>query len=160
MNPNRHTVQSRHPRPVRSHAPASEPNNASARMVVHLAKSVGVTMLIGLFLLFACSAIAYLCPDPNSPIQALGLIASALTALFGGMAAVKIHKHAALLCGLLNGLATMAWMLLLSLFFATYASAYSASISCLLHLSFLGLSVLGACLGLPKSSGKRKKKKH
>ncbi len=141
----------------RSNTTAQE--TASSHLATHLATSFGITILIGMLLLLVCTAIAYFCPDPNATVQVFGLIASALTALFGGFTSIKLHKHSALFCGLLNGLLVSAFMLLLSLFFAKYASGYSAGISCLLHMIFLVFSVLGAYLGLPKSSSKKKKKR-
>ena len=124
----------------------------------HLLKSLGITLLTALVLLLLASLAAYFSPDPAKMVQPLALLSSLLTALVGGFAAVRIHGHSALLCGLCNGMLFLALMLPTSLFFTPFASGYSALISCLLHVAFLLLSMLGGYLGLKK--GKPKKKKY
>lgn len=112
-----------------------------------LCKSVPITLLAGLLMLIASALIAYFCKDPNGLIQPLGLASSAIAAFIGGFAALRLHKHHALLCGLLNGSATMAILMLFSLFFTKDAVGYSAWSSALLHTAFLLFSVIGAYVG-------------
>ena len=101
--------------------------------------------------------IAYFSADPDSLTLPLGLAASALTALIGGFSAVRIHGHAALLCGLLNGAAMTALMMLVSLFFTSLSVGHSALISALLHTAFILLSVAGAYIGISQKSKKPKR---
>lgn len=116
----------------------------------HIGKSVLVTAVVGLLFTLLGSLIAYFTPDPNRFTMALGLAASAFTALVGGFTALRIHGHSALLCGLLNGSVFIALMMLISLFFTEHSSSYSGTVSFLLHAAFLLLSVAGAYLGLSK----------
>ena len=91
-------------------------------------------------------------------IPFFALLGAGLTALIGGFSTARLHKHAALLCGLGNGGLLLALMLLLSLGFSKNGSGYSTAISLLLHTGIPILSILGAYLGLPKSTPKRRKK--
>ena len=125
----------------------------------HMGKSLLITIGTSIALLLIFSLIAYFYADPDQLIQPLGLIGAGLAALIGGLAAVRIHGHSALICGLLNGCAFTVILLLFSLFFRSYASGYSAGIACLLHTAILLFSVAGAFLGLrrsPKSKHKRR----
>ena len=138
----------------------SKKEDASAALLLDLIKSMAVTLLIGLLSLLICSLLAYFTEDPNAFIQPLGILSAAITAFGGGFAAMRFHRQSALLCGLLNGCALMAVMLLLSLAFASQASHYSMPISLLLHLSLPILSVFGAFLGVPRAKKPKKRKKH
>jgi putative membrane protein (TIGR04086 family) len=133
-----------------------EDDSSASTFFRHVAKSLAVSLLAGAGLVFAFSLLVYFLPDPNTAIKPLALTAAALTALIGGFAAVRIHGHAALLCGLCNGMLLMGGMILASLFLGAHASGYTALQSCLLHVAFLLLSVLGSYLGLKKPSLKRK----
>ena len=138
------------------HKPVKQPEADSPSLWLrHLAKSLLITIVSALILLTAGSLIAYFTADPSALVQPIALVCSALTALIGGFAAVRIHKHSALFCGLLNGSATTALMLLASLFFRSHASGYSAGVSALLHTTFILFSVAGAFLGLPRKSPRR-----
>ena len=77
-------------------------------------------------------------------------VAVALTAFLGGVVAKKRTGGAPALCGLINGMLLMGVMILLSFFFLSESSSYSALISTLLHAAVLILSVLGALAGSPK----------
>ena len=138
--------------------PHREEDSLRARLQ-STAKSAGITLGIGALLLLAATLALYFSPDPNPLIRPLGLLAAALTALLGGMIAIRIHKTAPLPCGLLNGSAVMAIMMVLSLFLGNYASALSATLAALLHVAFLLLSVLGACIGRkrPKAPTRRRR---
>ena len=135
--------------PHASNAPAK-----SASLAQNVLKSIGISLLTALASLLVLSTAAYFTPNPTSILSPLGLLASALTAFVGGFCAVKLHKKNALLCGLSNGCAMMAVMLIASLFFRDAASAYSPLVSCLFHLAFLILSVLGAFAALPRAGAK------
>lgn len=125
----------------------------------HMGKSLWITLLAGALILLLFSLVAYFYKDPDQIIRPLALVASALTALVGGFAAVRIHGHAALVCGLFNGCLTMAVMIFASLFFKPYASGYSAGIALLFHTLFLFLSIAGAYAGLKRGERPRKKRR-
>jgi putative membrane protein (TIGR04086 family) len=115
--------------------------------------SIGTAIL----LCVAAALAAYYSPDPTRIILPLGLSASALTALLGGMIAIRTHGHGALLAGLSNGALLMALMILGSLFCKPLATGYATWLSLLLHAIFLCLSVVGATLGRRRTP-KRKKR--
>ena len=141
---------------ARRPAQRSQPEEDSpALWVKHLTKSLLITLAASLLLMLGGALIAYFTPDPNALVRPLSLSCAALAALIGGFAAVRIHKHSALLCGILNGSLATALMMLLSLFFTSYSSGYSAGISALLHAAFILFSVAGAFLGLPKGIKRR-----
>ena len=127
-------------------------------LVKHIGLSVLLTSLVSVLLVTVFSLLAYFGTDSDKWTMPLGLVASALTALFGGMIASRIHGHSALICGLLNGSLMMALMMLLSLLMIKSAYGYSAGISCLIHTAFLLFSVAGAYLGAPKADKTRKRK--
>ena len=126
----------------------------------HVLKSVSITLGIGIGLIFILSLLAYFMQDPNRFVRPLGLLGAAITAFAGGIASGRLHKHSALLCGLLNGSVTMGILMLVSLFFVQHASNDPLWLSALLHVVFLLLSVLGAFVGLPRMNVKKKKKTH
>ncbi len=135
----------------------SAAEDSPAFLVKHIVKSAGITVLAALGLLLVLSLGLYFSPNPNPLIAPMGIAAAGISALIGGMAAVKLHGHSALLCGLLNGSAVSAIMLLASLFFRSHASGYSPLIAALLHIAFFACSVAGAYLG--GRTGKKKKAK-
>ena len=138
------------------HPNQSNGTRTSGSPITDLLKSVLCTLGTGTALLLIASLIAYFTPDPARLIPALSLVASGLTALLGGIAAARIHKRGALICGLGNGALLMGVMILLSLFFTGEASGYGAWTSTALHVGWMLLSVLGAFLGTPskKRSGR------
>ena len=153
QNSSRRTANAR---PVHRRTVKNQPEEESfALWVRHFSKSLSITALSALLLTLGSALIAYFTPDPAALARPLGLACAALTAGIGGFVTVRIHRHAALFCGLLNGSLATALMMLLSLFFTSHASGYSAGISALVHTSFILFSVAGAFLGLPKA-GKRK----
>ncbi len=126
----------------------------------HLLKSVPATLGIGATLLLLLSAIAYFQADPGKWILPFGLLAAAGTALIGGILIARLHKSGALICGLLNGSIVLAFLMLLSLFFARHATGHAWWLALLLHLGFLILSVIGAFCGLPRAHTPKKKRLH
>lgn len=121
--------------------------------------SAAVTIAVGMGLLLIGALAAYFFPNPSSVILPIGIAASGLTALIGGMISSRILKKGALLCGLSNGCVLLSLMLLLSLCMIQYSTHYSALTSFLLHLGFILLSVLGAFLGIGRAK-KHGPKKH
>lgn len=147
-------------RPLNYAAKKAQPEEDSPALLArHMGKSLLITVGVGILLTVICSLIAYFCADPDSMIRPLSFCAAALTALAGGFIAVRIHKHAALICGLLNGSLCTALMILASLFFRAYSSGYAAWLSCLLHIGFMLLSVAGAYIGLQHGTKSTKKMK-
>ncbi len=125
-------------------------DDSPALFLRHMGKSLLISLGIGLFWILAAALAAYFYSDPDSLILPLALLSAALTALCGGFAAVRIHGHSALLCGLCNGSLLTAAMILASLFFRSYAAGYSPLVSFLIHTAFIALSVVGAFAGLKK----------
>lgn len=109
-----------------------------------------ITLAIGGGLILVMSLGAYFHPDPDSIIHPLAYVAAALTAFFGGFTAGKLRGNAPAICGLVNGILLTATMLLLSFFFLSESSGYSALVSTLLHTAIPVLSVLGAIAGVRK----------
>ncbi len=134
-------------RPSKKSAPEAD---SPASFVRHVGKSLLLTAALALALALIASLAAYFSPDPDSLTGPLGIVCAALTAFFGGVIAIRIHGHSALLCGLCNGSALMLFMILASLFFRTYASSYATWLSCLLHVGYLLLSVAGSFVGMKK----------
>ena len=124
-------------------SPAQFPQKALKAFLI----SVGIGA--GLVLLFSLGA--YFLPDPDPMIHPLAYTAAGLTALIGGIVAGKIHGSAPAVCGFVNGLLLMALMLLLSLFFRSLASGYSAWVSALLHAAVPLLSFAGALIGVRRA---------
>ena len=121
----------------------------------HLFKSFAISCGFGLGLVLTVSLIAYFTSDPNPFTRPLGILTSAITALIGGFAMTRQHRHSALLCGMLMGCLNMAGMLLCSLFFRANAAGYASWISVLLHVGFLLCSIAGAYLGARPQKRKR-----
>lgn len=140
-----------------SRRPAPEESSPRA-WILHLGKSLLITLSAGLGILLVFSLIAYFYTDPNPLILPLALSGAGLTALISGVITVKIHGHAALICGLLSGSLLLCIMMLLSLFFTKEGLGYSTGVSCLLHTGVPILSVIGAYLGLPKKALKKHRK--
>lgn len=125
----------------------------------HALQSLGVSLLLALLLLLACSLAAYFTADPNSLIRPLALLASALTAILGGFFAAKRHPQAPILSGVCNGLLLLTLMLLASLFFSPSASGDSLLVCLLLHTAFLLCSLLGALIASRAKPTKKKKRR-
>lgn len=124
--------------------------DSPASFARHIGKSLLLTVALAAALALVSALAAYFSPDPDSLTRPLGIAIAALTAFFGGVIAIRIHGHSALLCGLCNGSALMLLMILASLFLRTYSSAYSTLISTLLHVGFLLLSVAGSFVGMKR----------
>ncbi len=125
----------------------SVPADSPVLFLRNIGKSVLWALLTGLLLLLILSLVAYFTSDPNLWILPFGILSAALTAFLGGVYAIRLHGHAAFLCGLSVGCVLFAVMLPASLFFVPLASGYPAWVSCLLHFGFLVLSVAGAVIG-------------
>ena len=143
----------------KSNARKQAPQEDSPRLfALHAAKSALFSVLFGLLLLLLLSLALSYTPNPSPFIGPIGWISSGLTALVGGIIAVRIHGKSALLCGAVNGCVLMALMLIASLFFKENASSLSVGMCIALHAAFLALSIAGGYVGMPKPS--KRKKKH
>lgn len=151
--------RSAHPNARHRRKAAHEQENDNVRFLRDLSKSLLCSLSIALVLLFISSLGIYFLEDPVRLIPLSGISISALTAFFGGVFAIRIHRRSALVCGFCNGAALSALMLLLSPLLRAEASGYSALLSCLLHAGFLLLSVAGAFAGRPRQSRKVKRRK-
>ena len=144
----------RHTPPSSRKQSAQSPATQSAILSKDTLRAYLITLAIGGCLILLCSLGAYFHPDPASIIHPLAYVAAALTAFLGGWVAGKLRGNAPAVCGLANGILLTCTMLLLSFFFLSESSGYSALISTLLHAAIPVLSFLGALVGT------RKKKTH
>ena len=142
------TAKSNRHSPSRRSAHTTE--NRGALFSKETLRAFLITLGIGAGSILIFSLAAYFYPDPNRIIHPLAYVAVALTAFLGGVVAKKRTGGAPALCGLINGMLLMGVMILLSFFFLSESSSYSALISTLLHAAVLILSVLGALAGSPK----------
>ena len=136
-----------------------EAEDSPGFLMQNVAKSLFLTVLIALGLLLLLSLGLYFSPNPTPLIAPIGIAAACISATVGGMIAAKMHKHSALLCGLLNGCDMSALMLLASLFFRSHASGYPAWLSALLHVAFFACSVFGGYLGSRTATRKKRKRR-
>lgn len=144
---NRRTVNRRTP-PAHRQSHASE--GQSALFSRETWRAFLITLAIGAGAILLLSLAAYFYPDPDRIIHPLAYFAAALTAFLGGVIAKKRTGGAPALCGLINGMLLTGVMILLSFFFLSESSGYSALVSTLLHAAVLLLSVLGAIVGAQK----------
>ncbi len=142
------------------HPSQKETAEASSSLFYHALYGFLLSLPISLILMLISSLAAYFSPDPGALIAPLGVICALLTAFLGGFLGVYRHKHAALLCGVINASLLLALLLLLSLFFKDSATPYSVWIAILLHTALPVSSVTGAYLALPRNKKAVVKKKH
>ena len=124
---------------------------SSAQFPKKVLRSFLISVGIGAVLILLFSIGAYFLPDPDPMIHPFAYAAAGLTALIGGIVAGKIHGSAPAVCGLVNGSLLVALMLLLSLFFRSFSSGYSAWVAALLHAAVPLLSFLGAVIGVRRA---------
>lgn len=149
----------RHPKkvvPVGRRQENGREENSCAHFLGNALRALLWSIGVGALLCVVAALVSYFSPDPTRMILPLGLSASALTALLGGMIAIRAHGHGALQAGLTNGALLTALMILISLFCKPLASGYTTWLSLLLHALFLFLSVVGASVGRRRTP-KRKK---
>lgn len=118
---------------------------------------VGLTASLVLALL--CSFICLLSPDPNKLMTPLSTISLVAVYFLSGFVATK-KRPAAVPCGLVTGggLAALFW--LISLFFNdSYSNGLSLPIAMLIRMTFVGVSLLGALLGVNAGAKKRRRRK-
>ena len=114
-------------------------------------RALPVSILSGFLLLLVCSGIAYAQADPDAFLTPLGVGAAGLSAVIGGIAAVRFNRGGALLSGLCGGILYTGILMILSLcFFRDAGSGYSPAVSLFLHAGIILLEVLGGFLGLPR----------
>lgn len=108
-------------------------------------------------LLFIVCAVAYATEDPDSFIFPLSLCALYLSAIIGGIAAVRLSGDG-ILSGLLSGLITVILIKLLSLLpFPNSDTELSLSILCTLMI--LPASVVGSVIGHKRTEKNKRKAK-
>ena len=138
-----HRKGSRRKRRRRESSPDQIPKN--------VLRAFALTLCIGLGMILACSVVAYFLPDPLSAIPPLSYLAMGVTALAGGWIAGKLQGGAPLIVGLINGMLLIAAALIVSLFFRSLSSGYSAPFSALLHAAVPLLSFAGALIGTKRT---------
>ena len=138
------------PAPRRS--PQGIPTSSGAIFSRNTLRAYLYTLAIALGAILILSLGVYFHPDPGSLVHPLGYVAAALTAFFGGLIAGKLHGGAPAVCGLVNGILLACTMLLLSFFFLSESSGYSAIVSTLLHSAVPLLSFFGALVGVKRKS--------
>jgi len=152
-SPTRHTPS--------THKSSHTAENQGALFSMETLRAFLITLAIGAGSILLLSLAAYFYPDPDRIIHPLAYFAVALTSFLGGVVAKKRTGGAPALCGLINGMLLMGLMILLSFFFLSESSGYSALMSTLLHAAILILSVLGAVAGSKKKktpTARRKRK--
>lgn len=114
-------------------------------------RALPVSVLSGFLLLLVCAGVAYAQADPDAFLTPFGVGAAGLSAVIGGIAAVRFNRGGALLSGLCGGILYTGVLMILSLcFFRDAGSGYSPTVSLLLHAGIILLEVLGGFLGLPR----------
>ena len=126
------------------------------------AKALLITLGASLLLLLAASVCAYFYPDPDRLIMPLGLGVTALISFFGGYITLVLHRHSALLCGLLYALLLTLLMLPLMPLLSSRGTAYPLWAACILRTSVFALSVAGAFCAMRRleRAPKKKRRKH
>ena len=117
-----------------------------ATLFFGICKAQGVFLLCGgIFLLIFCW-IAYIVPDPDAVLMPLSLVALCLSALAGGIGAVRFTGDG-LVSGLCSGVLSMLLIRCLSVIPLSGASQLSSGYTVLFYLLIPVLSVCGAVLG-------------
>lgn len=126
--------------------------NGFSLWLIGLTKAQLVFCVTGLVLLLVCTAIAWSLEDPASVQKPLAYTSLCLSALIGGIAAVRFTEDG-LLSGLLSGTLSLALVRVLSLLPLPKTEMEMPEFVCFLCLIPV-LSLCGAVVG------KRRKKKH
>ena len=115
----------------------------------------GISLLIGICLLFAVSAVIYSTDDPHRFVAPAALSVLYISALLGGFFAAKLNRGSALLCGLLTAVMLLALLFLLSLFVDPSLTEDKSLVAALGERGIaIGISCLGSAIGV---SNKKKK---
>ncbi|MBQ9978886.1 MAG: TIGR04086 family membrane protein [Clostridia bacterium] len=118
------------------------------------------TAVIGLALLLAGTAAAYLTPDPTAFVEPLGIVTLFITAFFGGFAASKTNKRAPYLNAILVGAGFTFLSVLVALALPhTLASGTELLPRILLRALSLATFPLGALVGIKASKPKKRKRR-
>ena len=121
---------------------------------------VCIGLLFSVVLALVCSTICVFSSDPDKLISPLSLFSLIAVYLSAGFIAAK-KKAAAFPCGLISGGILALVFFTVSCFFdPSYSAGLALPIELLIRLSFVGVSLLGALLGVNVSSkGKRRKRR-
>lgn len=119
-----------------------------------------ITLIVGVCLLLAATALLLSTKDPNRYHGILALPILYLTAFLGGMIATRIaHRYAPFLCGISLGLLLVLLFSLLALILPDALSSGGGSyIKFFLRLVVLPASLLGSCLGAKEKKHKRRRR--
>ena len=122
---------------------------------------VGVSLALGLVLLFAATFIAYLREDPDSIIGILGLAIVYAISLIAGFISVRLNKGGIFMCGALCGALILVLFLVISfLFESSYDSSYSFILKIIMRGAIPFMSVMGAYAGAQRKAPRRRKRKN
>ena len=137
----------------------SERDN-TALPILHAAKALLYVLGISLLLLSATSLIAYFSPDPDTLVMPLGLGVAALSSFLGGYLTLRMHRRAALVCGLSFAILLTLVSFPLGVLLSSRGVAYPLWLSCALRTSVFALSVAGAFCALRRTERPPKTKRH
>ena len=133
---------------------------AFSTVVKSAAKALPLTLILGLLLLFALTALLLATKDPAGHHKSAGIVALFFTAVAGGALAALFHqRRAPFFCGVAEGifllLLTLPAPLLLP---RTWQHGIALPVSLCLHAALLPLCVLGALL-VSRTPGRKRKRR-
>ncbi len=119
----------------------------------------GIALLSAAALLFVSSAICYMSKDPHSLVFPLGLLTLYLSALIGGIAAVRLNKSDAFICGSVCGGLLALFFLFLTVFFPDAdSSKFPLPVVLVLRILTVFFCILGAWLGMKRKIRPRRRR--
>jgi len=132
--------------------------NDGFSMVKHALVGSGAAMLCSVILSVVAALIAYGTADPNRFTTPLALCALYLSAIFGGVIAIRLHRTDTLLCGGISGGVLMLLHLLLSCFLPQgFDKPLPLLLLLLLRLLTIVAAILGAYIGFPREKRRRRR---
>ncbi len=127
-------------------------------LFLNCAIAAGLALLLACLMIPLGGALCFATEDPTSPIPAVGLAIRFLSALFGGVVAVRRNRGKVLLSGGLCGLILFLFTALLGLILPLQSRPFSIGISRLLRFAILPISLLGAVIGAKRQKTVRHKR--
>lgn len=116
-----------------------------------------IAIAVGALLLAGGAALIYALPALSAHASPLGTAIGALSALAGGVAAGRLHKHAGALAGVVFGVPYLAILLLLGRFVSTGIPLLGRVLG---YGLLLLLSLLGGALGGMRLGGRKHRRRH
>ncbi|MBO5938912.1 MAG: TIGR04086 family membrane protein [Clostridia bacterium] len=134
----------------RKKATSAEEGASLSKIFQSATIGVGASLLCAAVLLLVGALICQRSQDPNKMTLPLGLVSLYLSALLGGIVAVRHRGSSALLCGAVCGILLLVFFWIVSIFFGD-SDAFSLPLSLFLRCFTAFFSILGAYLGLKRS---------